>query len=227
MPYIGNSKDKSTAYAFERDLLLTGLSYAEIAEKTGDRQKSISERNRLIHKVNIWDAFASRCAREGIPSRMPADSAFCSWFSGFFDGEGSIIVFTRPCSGRAQYSEFRLGVRIQIRDDDASTIEYLLDKIGCGTISRHNRIGATMPSIAWRCEKIQDLMETIVPIFDTYPLRTKKGKEFALFRPLVVQRYIDTLGGYSNRKGVIPQVIDSHTRRHISRRPAHVRKLHT
>jgi len=209
MPYIGNSKDKSTAYALERGLLLAGFSYAEIAQKTGERQKSVSERNRLIHKVNIWDAFAARCDREGIPSRMPADSAFCSWFSGFFDGEGSIVVFTRPCSGRAQYSELRLGVRIQIRDDDASTIEYLWDKVGCGTISRQNRIGSTMPSIAWRCEKVQDLMEIIVPIFDAYPLRTKKGKEFALFRPLVVQRYIDTLGGNSNRKGVKEEYVRS------------------
>ena len=66
-----------------------------------------------------------------------------------------------------------------------------------------------MDSIAWHCEKIQDLMEVIVPIFDAYPLRTKKGKEFAMFRPLVVQRYIDTLGGYSNRNGVKEEYVRS------------------
>jgi len=205
MPYVGNHKDKAVAYALERNLLLAGLSYAEIAKKTGERQRTISERNRLVHKISIWDAFTSRCEREGVPTRMPANRQFCDWFTGFFDGEGSITVFTRLCTGRPQYSEFRLGVRIQIREDDAPTIKYLHSNIGCGRVAEHAAQGTTRKSISWACEAIQDLREVIIPLFDTSALRTKKRQEYAIWRPLVVRRYIDTLGGRSNRKGVKPE----------------------
>lgn len=204
MPYIGNSDANAAAYARERDLLLSGLSYLEISEKTGQRQRTVSERNRLIHKVNIWDAFAVRCEREGIPSRMPQDAAFCSWFTGFFDGEGCIVAMTRPCTGRAQYSEFRLQVRIQIREDDAGTIDYIIQNIACGRTAKH-KSGNTVnsrPSVSWYCETINDLAEVIVPLFDTFQLHTKKAREYVIWRPLVIRRYMDTLGGRSNRKGV-------------------------
>lgn len=204
MPYVGNNDANAAAYACERDLLLAGMSYLEIAEKTGERQKTISERNRLIHKVNIWDAFADRCEREGIPRRVPNDLGFCSWFTGFFDGEGCIVAMTRPCTGRPQYSEFRLQVRVQIREDDASVTDYIHRTIGCGRTAKH-RAGistTTRASVSWYCETIQDLAEVIVPLFDDFPLRTKKAKEFAIWRQLVMRRYRDTLGGRSNRLGV-------------------------
>ena len=195
MPYIGNNQSNASTYARERDLLLTGLSYLEVAQHTGERQRTVSERNRLIHKVNIWDAFAARCEREGIPCRVPSDAAFCSWFTGFFDGEGCIVAMTRPCTGRPQYSEFRLQVRIQIREDDAGTIDHILHGVGCGRTAKH-KVGNTInsrPSVSWYCETINDLAEVIVPLFDRFPLHTKKAKEFAIWRPLVMRRYRDTL----------------------------------
>src|SRR5262245_50381662 len=137
MSYVGNSQLKATAYAKERKMLLAGRSYFEIAQTTGERQMTISERNRLIHKINIWDAFVSRCEREGVPSRMPSDASFCAWFTGFFDGEGCIVAFTRPCTARPEYREFRLQVRIQIRHDDASTIRTIHNGLGCGFVSNH------------------------------------------------------------------------------------------
>jgi hypothetical protein len=202
MPYCTNSNRNSAIYTDERNLLLEGFSYLEISEITGARQKTISERNRLIHKVDIFDAFAKRCKRNGIPTRLPTNNNFCSWFSGFFDGEGCIVLFTRPCTGRPQYSEYRLQVRIQIREDDNKAIHYITDNIGCGIISTHNERGTTRSSVSWNCEKITELAEIIVPIFDNYPLQTKKAKEYAIWKPLVIRRYIDTLGGHSNRKGI-------------------------
>jgi hypothetical protein len=49
---------------------------------------------------------------------------------------------------------------------------------------------------------VQDLAEVIIPLFERYPLYTKKSKEFAIWKPIVLQRYITTLGGYSNRSGI-------------------------
>jgi hypothetical protein len=202
MSYIGNSKDNTFLYTLERNLLLAGLSYSEIAHQTGQKQKTISERNRLIYKINTRDAFERRCLKEGVPSRMPLNINFCAWFSGFFDGEGSIVVFTRTSSWDSRYSEFRLGVRIQIRHDDTSTLEYLRENIGCGRLCRHKGRGNAQDSISWACEKIKDLREVIVPLFDAFPLRTKKRKEYILWKPLVLRRYLDMMGGESNRSGI-------------------------
>jgi hypothetical protein len=202
MPYIGNSDIHAPAYASERNMLLAGLSYEEIADKTGERQRTISERNRLVHKIDIWDAFRSRVEREGIPNRMPADESFRSWFAGFVDGEGSFIIFTRPCTARPQYSEFRLGLRLQIRHDDIAVLDHISQTIECGTRALHKGAGRAQDSVSWRCEKINDLAEVIVPTFDNAPLRSKKGREFAIWRELVMRRYLDTLGGHSQRHGV-------------------------
>lgn len=202
MPYIGNDHAHSALYARERDLLLSGLSYAEIAEQTGQRARTVSERNRVIHKVNIYDAFAERIRREGMPTRMPTDMLSLAWLVGILDGEGSFIVFTRACTGRPQYSEFRLGVRVQVRADDRGIITAIRDITGVGRIADHIANGRTNVSVSWACEKINDLAEVIVPILDTIPLRSKKAREYAVWQPLVIRRYLDTMGGYSNRLGV-------------------------
>jgi hypothetical protein len=183
-------------------MLLAGLSYTEIANLTGARVKTISERNRLIYKVDIWEAFKRRIERDGIPERLTVSDAFGFWFSGFFDGEGSITAFTRPSTARPQYSEYRLHVRIMIRDDDADAITRIQDNLKVGIVTRRKRHGSINPTIAWHCERIQDLAEVIVPLLDRYPLYTKKAKEFAVWKPIVMQRYITTLGGYSNRSGI-------------------------
>lgn len=183
----------------EIDLLQRGFNYMEIARMTGARQWSISERNRIIYKIDIWEAFKGRIERDGIPNRLTAPDEFCNWFTGFFDGEGSIIVFTRPTTGNPKYFEYRLGIRIEIRDDDISTITRIKDNLKVGRIHFHKRNGASNPAVSWNCEKVDDLAEVIIPLFDNHPLYTKKVKEYVIWKPLVIQRYIDTLGGYSNR----------------------------
>lgn len=199
MPYIGNSQAQAPAYALERDLLLSGLSYTEVAEQTGQRVKTISERNRLIHKVDIYGSFVRRVAREGIPRRVPADALTSAWFVGLVDGEGSFVIFTRE--GPAGYQEFRLGLRIALRRDDAPMLEIVRDHLGVGTINYTAARGSTNETVAWRCERVTDLTEVLVPVFDAIPLRSKKAREFALWKPLVERRYLDTMGGYSNRLG--------------------------
>jgi hypothetical protein len=42
----------------------------------------------------------------------------------------------------------------------------------------------------------------MIPLLDNYPLYSKKAQEYAIWKPLVIQRYITTLGGYSNRRAI-------------------------
>lgn len=185
----------------ERELLLAGRSYSEVAAATGGRVKSISERNRIAYQIDIWDAFARRIERDGIPTRLNVSDAFGYWFAGLFDGEGSIGLFTRTAND-PRYSEFRMYVRIQLRDDDADVIDRIKDNLQVGRVARHGQNGRTNPSVSWAVEKVDDLTEVIIPLFERYPLYTKKRDEFTIWKPVVLQRYIDTLGGHSNRRAI-------------------------
>lgn len=202
MSYGVKSDRDSAVMVAERELLIAGFNYAEVAAKTGGRVKSISERNRLVHKVDIWEAFKRRIERDGITNRLTAPKEFCSWFTGFFDGEGCIVAFTRPHSRNPDYSEFRLQLRIMIRDDDLDTIRHIQNNLKVGISYRRKGNGNANPAVAWVCERLQDLAEVMIPLLDNHPLHTKKAKEYAIWRPLVIRRYLATLGGYSNRRGV-------------------------
>ena len=197
MPYKTGRNINPALFAREREMLLAGFNYSQIADATGSKRKTTRERNRIIHKVNIWEAFEQRIQRDGIPDRLNVSDAFGYWFSGFFDGEGCITVFYRKRPDR--YAEYRHLVRIQIRDDDTDIITRIQDNLKVGRVSHHGKRGATNPSIAWACEAVNDLAEVIIPLFDRYPLHTKKRNEFAIWKSLVNIRYIDTMGGYSNR----------------------------
>ena len=55
--------------------------------------------------------------------------------------------------------------------------------------------------MAWTCERVQDLAEIIVPLFDQYPpFRTKKRRRVPnLAERIVLQQILGTtLPGYSN-----------------------------
>ena len=196
MSYTSNSNIDPNIATRETELLMSGFSYNEIAGITGAKAKTISERNRLVYNINIWEAFERRVERDGIPNRLTCSDKFGYWFSGFFDGEGTITVYTRK---RGRYSEFRLSIRIMLRDDDAQVITRIKDNLNAGNISRNGKRGRTNPTIAITIERIDDLAEIIIPLFDIYPLHSKKAQEYAIWKPLVLQRYKSTLGGYSNR----------------------------
>ncbi|MEW6213300.1 MAG: LAGLIDADG family homing endonuclease [Acidobacteriota bacterium] len=198
MSYTGESNLNGSVHQREREMLLAGFSYTEIAQATGGRIKSISERNRLVYQIDIRDAFVRRIEREGIPVRLNVTDAFGYWFSGFFDGEGCLGVMSRR--RKDGYFERRLGIQIMLRDDDVDAIRRIKDNLKIGLVyetSKPNR--TTNPKATFRVEKIQDLAEIIIPLFEKYPLYTKKGREFTIWKRLVVAQYVSTLGGYSQR----------------------------
>ena len=196
MSYTSKSNLDKPIHQREREMLQAGFSYAEVAQSLGSRHKSISERNRLVYKINLRDAFTRRINRDGIPCRLNVSDAFGHWFTGFFDGEGCLTVFSR--ARRDRYFERRVGIQIILRDDDADVIARIKDNLGVGLISRGNYTGRN-PTICYRCEPIKDLAEVIVPLLDKYPLYTKKAREYVIWRQLVIFQYTVTLGGYSQR----------------------------
>ncbi|MBU9581338.1 LAGLIDADG family homing endonuclease [Burkholderia multivorans] len=188
----------SPALEQERALLLDGKTYSEIAKLTGARLRSITERNRLVYRVDVQAAFRRRVERDGIANRYIAGDAFGNWFAGYFDGEGCLTVFYRERDG---IPERRIGVQISCRYDDADVLTYIKAQLGVGVTWQSKAKGATKPAVNWRVESAADLAEVIVPLLDVYPLRSKKRLEFMYWRPLVIDQYVNTLGGTSTRIG--------------------------
>lgn len=197
MGYTKNTK-LTPALQHERDLLLRGLSYKEVAAMTGSKVKSISERNRLVYGVDLRSAFSNRIDRDGIKKRHAPSDAFGYWFSGFFDGEGCLTVF---CRRRTNGFERRVGVQISCRYDDAQVIDFIYKSLNVGVVWDGRAKGLTNKTKNWRVERAADLTEVILPVFDNYPLRSKKRLEYSIWRGLVIQQYINTLGGNSTRVG--------------------------
>ena len=197
MPYTKKT-NISPIMKKERKLLSAGFLYFEIAKTTREKIGTIKERNRLIYRVNLRDAFRARIKKEGIKNRNTISLAFGNWFSGYFDGEGCFTIFYRERNG---IPERRVGIQIGCRYDDAKIIKYIHKTFGIGVIWQSKMKGTTNPAINWRVERASDLTEVILPVFDIYPLRSKKRLEYQIWRTLVINQYVNTLGGTSMRVG--------------------------
>src|ERR1700722_13599943 len=123
------------------------------------------------------------------PSRLNVTDAFGYWFSGFFDGEGC-FYFQNTAGG---VRTVVLKIRVVQRGDDRGALEYIQKQIGCGRIVdnqyRSEKYRSTKPWSDFCITRIADLAEVVVPLFDRYPLHTKKAQEFSLWRSAVGLRY--------------------------------------
>lgn len=173
--------------AEERRLLGLGWTIKEVAANVGTQFRALERRNALLYRIDVQAAFQQRLDCEGLPVRLRTDDAFGHWFAGLFDGEGHFVMQLRRRPGRWELS---LGLNIYLRDDDAGVLQRVHEGIG-GTFRQTSKNNVAH----WRLRGIANLAEVAVPLFDRYSLYSKKGVEFQLFRKLVLQRYIATLGG--------------------------------
>ena len=192
----------------ERELLLQGVSYEEVSSQLGIPIKTISERNRLLYKISLVDSFRNKVQREGMPVRLSVNDAFGYWFSGFFDGEGCLTMSGQGRMGKKGVIRRRdLGVSISLREDDAGTLEYIQNEIKTGKLSHAKRKPNPLKpkwhkAVAFRISNLKDLAEIVVPLFEKYPLHTKKAKEFEIWKVLVIDQYVLTLGGRSRKSQI-------------------------
>lgn len=110
-------------------------------------------------------------------------SEWCSWFSGLFDGEGCLLLATgKRDGGLFPYC----GVRIRLRSDDYQVLEEVHKKLMIGTLTtykaQNERSGDTS---VWNVTRTANLKGIIFPLFDRYPLRTKKRLEWPLWKEAV------------------------------------------
>ena len=111
----------------------------------------------------------------------PHDMAY---FVGLFDGEGCLDISYRK---RGNNRDYPLRVVIGLRADDKELLLSLQKQLG-GRVYKANHRPPLNPSFQWCIQDIKQLADIIIPIFDAYPLRSKKRFEYPIWRELVLER---------------------------------------
>ena len=117
---------------------------------------------------------------------LPPDS-WCHWFAGLTDGEGHFQIWIGRQTGRPK---LQMGVRfkLQLREDDKAILEEIRDYLSIGSLNKYNhsrqrsRGSYTMDSIDFKVTRINQIMHTLIPLFDKFPLRTKKQEDYHIWR---------------------------------------------
>lgn len=194
-----SDKTKVTAEMLEQRVLLEcGYSYAEVAKMTNSYIEIICQRNTRIFKIDIDAAFRKRIEQHGLPSRLDIADSFGYWFSGYFDGEG--CLYTSTCKTKYGIGR-RIGLQISCRIDDFEILKAIQETLNVGKFWISPPRNNANAVAHWRCEDAKSLGEIILPLLDTYPLRSKKRREYELWRGLAVEQYIRSMGGASRRPG--------------------------
>ena len=79
---------------------------------------------------------------------------------------------------------------VWVRDDDAALIYSVQDKLHCGHITRESGQRrdncGRKDAIGWRCNDTSACRHILMPLFDCYPLRSKKSRDYEIWRKLVI-----------------------------------------
>lgn len=114
---------------------------------------------------------------------LPGEDAIRWWLTGLVDGEG---CFFANLGGRRDrpYDNLVVSFFIGLRADDAATVERARALIPVGRIQRRTHT-ISKPTVVWTVSDAPGLLE-IVRHFDAYPLQSKKARDYAAWRELVM-----------------------------------------
>lgn len=114
--------------------------------------------------------------------------SFGYWFSGIMDGEGHFAASYKTKEktiGEHYWGRYTItGIQISLRWDDYEILNYIKSTLGIGNLYKVNQKGSA-PKGMYRIGKTEDLNDLIVPLLEKYPLRSKKAREFPLWRECV------------------------------------------
>lgn len=114
---------------------------------------------------------------------VPPD--FGHWLAGFIDGEGCLTIC--HSAGKKAYT---CRLMLSLRMDDRPLLDHLMSATGLGFVKR-KQVGPNSgranekPQATWQVHKKAELVR-LVEILDTYPLRSKKARDYVIWREAVL-----------------------------------------
>lgn len=103
------------------------------------------------------------------------------FFAGLCAGEACFAI-----SWAGSRDRFRCDFVIRMREDEEPMLRELHKRIGVGSLRRHRARGRTRPIIQWRATSLADCRR-LVAIFDRFPLRSKKQRDYEIWREAVLE----------------------------------------
>lgn len=105
------------------------------------------------------------------------DVQLASYVSGYVDGEGCFSVSLSPRCQLATGWEVRPSFSVSQNDDRSSFLYDMQRYFECGAI-RPDRSDKTLK---FEVRSLRDLLRTVIPHFQRFPLRSEKQQAFVLF----------------------------------------------
>lgn len=129
------------------------------------------------------------------------DNSFANWFSGFFDGDGTIRLRAAPYAIKERYRHKHIPyicsaeLSIKLRADDSEIIEKIKEFFGCGRTewkeSRIDKDGYNHhPQVGYTVSDTTALYYVFVPHFERHPLKSKKLRDFSIWKEGVRMIYM-------------------------------------
>ena len=119
-----------------------------------------------------------------MPQAAPEELPPAQWghfLAGLCAGEACFAIsWTGP-----DHRSCRCDFIVRMRADEEPLLRRLQSLTGVGTLRRHRARGSSRPVIQWRASALADLLR-LVAIFDRYPLRSRKARDYAVWREAVL-----------------------------------------
>jgi hypothetical protein len=106
------------------------------------------------------------------------NDSFGHWLAGFTDGEGSFNI-QRNAKG-ARYCHFRL----VLHGNDRPTLKMIQNELGIGTLWVGHPASQYGTRAAWTVQSKSECLK-LVEIFEQFPLRSKKSRDFKIWAQAV------------------------------------------
>lgn len=105
-----------------------------------------------------------------------------NWITGFTDGEGCFLIAINENSAWCSF-------KINLREDDLEILEQIQKRLGgIGKIyhqdesrTRNEKKINRADQYRWQVCRISDIIHVIIPLFEKYPLKTKKLNDFEIW----------------------------------------------
>lgn len=110
-------------------------------------------------------------------ARVPLDDAFGHWLAGFIDGEGCFLI--GEFEGR-----YHPTMVLKLRDDDRVLLDEIVECTGVGYVRDRKAQGNSRPCTAWHVGSQADCV-ALVDLLDAYPMRSRKARDYAVWRRAV------------------------------------------
>jgi len=117
---------------------------------------------------------------------MP-DPLWKAWFVGLVDGEGCFYAYRRV---RGNGQTFEVGLKVSVVES-MDFVNQIMNQIGCGATALCSNEKARQRGrmhndyVRWRVRDRKSLTKIIIPLFDEFPLRTKKINDYFAWRKII------------------------------------------